>query len=115
MLRKITEGYVVQEFDPNLKEFVSQEFIAGDQCSYEDENKNVVSSNQFKIKSGLEAYLPFDMIQPTKRFGLMDQMAIGQLVAEFLQNVAPEELIPVAEKVTGGKIKYLGDSLYEVS
>jgi len=36
ILRKITHGYVIQNFDEHAKKFVSQEFMIGDDPEYED-------------------------------------------------------------------------------
>ena len=57
MLKKITTGFVVQTFDPETNRFISQEFVAGDECEYENEEGNPVEAIE-------EAYLPFDMVQP---------------------------------------------------
>lgn len=50
---KITTGFVVQNYEKNKAgEFVcsSQEFIAGDQVDYEDENGNVISPPEHKYQ-----------------------------------------------------------------
>ena len=52
LLKKVTTGFVVQTFDTEKQKFVSQEFVAGDQCDYENED-------------GVEDYLPYDMVQPS--------------------------------------------------
>lgn len=36
-IKKITTGFVVQEFDTETKQFISQEFIAGDDVEFENE------------------------------------------------------------------------------
>ncbi len=76
LVKKITVGFIVQEFDTDLGRFVAQEFIAGDQTSYEDENGNSVDSDlltvtrQVRNKKGrtrtvtAEARLPLEMKQP---------------------------------------------------
>ena len=63
LVRKITQGFVVQVFDTAKKQFVSQEFVAGDQCEYEDERGEAVDSSVLEA-GGQEAYLPFHMVQP---------------------------------------------------
>lgn len=55
-MQKITVGYVVQEFCPKTRQYVGQEFIAGDEVSYENESGEFVD--------GWDEYLPFDMVQP---------------------------------------------------
>ena len=62
LVYKITVGFVVQVFDTEKKRFVSQEFVAGDQCDYED-NGELVGREMLEV-DGKEAYLPFDMVQP---------------------------------------------------
>jgi len=46
-----------------LPGFISQDFIAGDQCDYEDVNGKPVDQSLLNI-DGKESYLPFDMVQP---------------------------------------------------
>jgi len=63
IVRKVTVGFVIQTFDTDLPGFISQEFIAGDQCDYEDVNGETVDSSLL-IVDGKEAYLPFNMVDP---------------------------------------------------
>ena len=60
MFQKITYGYVIQEFDED-KEPVFQNFVAGDQVEYtndqDDETYNVDIENL--------PYVKFEMIQPS--------------------------------------------------
>jgi hypothetical protein len=63
LVKKITVGFVIQVFDTELKRFVLQEFVAGDECQYEDKNGVPVCSEALEV-DGEEAYLPFDMVQP---------------------------------------------------
>ena len=54
---KITVGFVAQAFEKNDKnKFVctNQEFIAGDQCDYEDVDGNPINSPDYE-------YQPYDM------------------------------------------------------
>jgi hypothetical protein len=62
-VRKITEGCVIQTFDVKKKCFVSQEFMAGDQCDYETTDGKPVDCELLEV-DGKEIYLPFDMAQP---------------------------------------------------
>lgn len=64
LLRKVTVGFVVQTFDTEKQEFVSQEFVAGDQCDYENEDGEPVDRELFASPDGVEDYLPYDMVQP---------------------------------------------------
>lgn len=49
IVRKITTGFVVQEFDGDTGRCVSQEFIAGDQVDWEDRQGNAISDGDFGI------------------------------------------------------------------
>lgn len=61
-INKITEGYVIQEFDTEKEKFVGQKFIASDNVNFEDNEGNPVSP-EIKNKV-LTDYCPFEMIQP---------------------------------------------------
>lgn len=61
IVKKITSGFVVQIFDTEKNEFISQDFIAGDTCEYEDSKGSPVDEETVK-----ESYLPFFMVQPDK-------------------------------------------------
>ena len=63
LVNKVTTGFVIQVFDTETGRFVSQEFVAGDQCDYEDGNGVPVCSEALEV-GGKEASLPFDMVQP---------------------------------------------------
>ncbi len=65
IIKKITYGFVVQVFDDSkkMKKFISQEFVAGDQCEYENEGGMIVDPSCLEV-DGQEVYLPFDMVQP---------------------------------------------------
>lgn len=58
---KITTGFVIQTYDTDKKEWISQEFIAGDQVDYEDEEGIPLDNTDSVICS---QYLSFDMVQP---------------------------------------------------
>lgn len=55
-MKKITVGFVVQEFDGNGN-CISSEFIAGDEVSWEDQDGEPVIPPQ-------DFYFPFEMKQP---------------------------------------------------
>jgi hypothetical protein len=63
LVNKVTTGFVIQIFDTEKRQFVSQEFVAGDHCDYEDKDGVPVCSEAMEV-DGKEAYLPFDMVQP---------------------------------------------------
>jgi hypothetical protein len=56
MMKKITVGFVVQNYDEAGK-CMSAEFVAGDQVDWEDEDGNA-------ILGPTHEYFPFDMVQP---------------------------------------------------
>jgi len=66
IVRKITTGFVVQEFDADTGHCVSQEFIAGDQVEWEDRQGNAISDGDFGIDlEGL--YHPMEMKKPEEK------------------------------------------------
>tara|TARA_Y100000310_G_scaffold337739_1_gene425579 strand:+ start:481 stop:690 length:210 start_codon:yes stop_codon:yes gene_type:complete len=68
IVNKCTIGYVTQRFDTEKKEWLSQDFIAGDECTYEDEQGADVEPEVMHV-DGKEPYLPFLMKQP-EEFGM---------------------------------------------
>jgi len=58
-VNKTTTGFVIQTFDTDTGRCVSQQFIAGDQVDYEDENGDPV-----EWEEAPKAYQPFEMVQP---------------------------------------------------
>jgi hypothetical protein len=56
-IKKITCGFVIQEYDTEKKQFVSQQFFAGDQVDFEDDDGNPVDGDEVP-------YLSFDMVPP---------------------------------------------------
>lgn len=61
VVHKITSGFVIQKFDENGV-FLKQEFVAGDDVSYETEAGDKVDIQQN------DTYIPFDMVQPLYNF-----------------------------------------------
>jgi len=45
-LKKITTGFVIQTIDTETGKITHQEFIAGDQCDYEDEEGNCIDAEE---------------------------------------------------------------------
>lgn len=56
-VKKITTGFVVQTYDTDLECCVNQEFVAGDQVDWEDEDGNTINADTSL------PYQPFNMIQ----------------------------------------------------
>ena len=63
---KTTIGWVNQVIDTETKQFVSQEFVAGDTVMYEDVDGNQVGDIE-NLLGKPEPYLKYDMVQPTQR------------------------------------------------
>lgn len=63
LISKITAGFVIQIFDTEKQQFVSQEFVAGDQIDFEDAEGNPMDSGLLKV-DGIEKALAFEMKQP---------------------------------------------------
>ena len=61
IINKITSGYVVQKYDTLKDAWISQKFIACNDCLYQNENGDVIDE---AIMGDPEPYLPFNMIQP---------------------------------------------------
>ena len=61
LIHKITEGHVVQTFDTQLGQFISQAFVASGRCEYEDEDGKPVGPKKL---GDPEPYLPYDMAPP---------------------------------------------------
>lgn len=59
LFKKITHGYVEQTFN-DAGEFVSQQFVAGDDVSFETEDGDEI--NQVHMPLGGNEYHPFDMV-----------------------------------------------------
>ncbi len=61
-VRKITSGFVVQEYDTEKREWVSQKFVASDSFSeLEDEDGRRTGEHIDMVNN---SYLPFEMVQP---------------------------------------------------
>lgn len=63
-IRKITNGYVVQLYDKERGQFVSQEFIASDEVDYEDEDGKSLGDDDRVLLE--DSYLPYEMAQPNE-------------------------------------------------
>ena len=61
-LKKITTGFVIQTIDTETGKLINQEFIAGDQCDYEDEEGNTIDPEE--CFNDDVPYFPYDMVQP---------------------------------------------------
>ena len=65
IVKKVTTGFVIQRYDTETETFVSQEFVAGDQVDWEDEDGKSLDPDDFVVKGdGTLPYLPFDMVPP---------------------------------------------------
>jgi hypothetical protein len=66
IIKKITTGVVIQDFDTDKQEFVSQVFVAADQVDYEAEDGSPINVADFedRVISNKSPYLPMSMKQP---------------------------------------------------
>jgi hypothetical protein len=65
IINKVTVGTVVQSYDTILKKFVSQEFVAADEVTWE--NQRGEPATVFQVphnEDGTEPYLNFELSQP---------------------------------------------------
>jgi hypothetical protein len=62
IINKITTGFVIQAYDTETKRFISQEFKAADEVTWENEHGESVKSPG--SDSVAEPYLGFEMKQP---------------------------------------------------
>jgi hypothetical protein len=81
IIRKITPGFVIQKFDTETKEYVSQEFTAENPVDYETEDRgevgeadleDIAARHNFGPYAESEPYLPFDMLQPKDMVNLRE-------------------------------------------
>jgi hypothetical protein len=63
MFKKITTGFVIQDYDENGK-CISQSFVAGDDVQFEDKNGNPLETDDGEKIERNHEYFPFDMVQP---------------------------------------------------
>ena len=63
MIRKITDGYVIQTYDENGKP-VSQEFIAGKTCEWEKDEGDKSPFIESPETATKFVHFPFYMVQP---------------------------------------------------
>jgi len=63
MIRKITDGYVIQTYTDDGKP-VSQEFTAGDICEWEQDNGEFGDCIDCPEEGDKFPYIPFQMVQP---------------------------------------------------
>jgi hypothetical protein len=67
LLTKTTAGFVIQTFDTDKQTCVSQEFVVGDNVTYEDqESGDAINRMDFedRLIETKDLYFPFDMVQP---------------------------------------------------
>lgn len=61
-INKITIGFVIQTWDTTENKWISQEFIAGDEVDYENEQGETIKPSD--VFPDNEPYLPYEMVQP---------------------------------------------------
>lgn len=77
--RKTTNGYVVQTYDRETGKCISQEFVAGDEVDYEDDNGYI-------DEPGNEVYQPLHMVQPDEYVLDENDLKFLRVVQEALAN-----------------------------
>lgn len=116
IIKKITTGFVIQNFDTDTEEFVSQEFICGDQVDLEDELGDPIDDE--KIPDDFWShYLDYAMVQPftgrnrNMTFSDLCNMngfmgyyskSDGDVITSAWNNDCPE----------ADEIEYIGDSIW---
>lgn len=81
LINKITPGYVIQVFNTETGQYVSQEFRAGDEVDYESTDGQTpiedgfMESVNFGPYAKAEPYLPFDMLQPDRIYQSVSTMS----------------------------------------
>ena len=77
VIKKITIGFVVQEFDTEKRRFFCQEFVASEDHTWEDQMGNPLTRNNEDLaliygKGGVdEPYLNMEMVQPKTQAGVV--------------------------------------------
>jgi hypothetical protein len=80
IVSKITTGFVVQKFETETRSFVSQEFVAGDQVDFENQDGEAAAP--------FDEYLSFDMKQPEVSADQSNRLAAAE---RFLNAPSDEE------------------------
>ena len=101
IINKTTIGFVTQQYDTETGHCIHQDFIAGDQVDYEDENGEPVDWRE-------EKYQPFDMIQPNKLYTLPEKVI--KIIEEEKDRVYFEEGY---EKISGGYVNAHVNHIYD--
>jgi len=98
IIKKVTTGFVIQSWDIQLEQWVSQEFIAGDQVAYEIDDKYEDAAEFVQsFMPDPEPYLPFNVVQPEEEatityVDLADVRRQGEILAA--QIIGNSELEP---------------------
>lgn len=66
IINQITAGYVIQSFDTDKNQWVSQEFVAGDIVEFENDNGEHIDQTDFeeRIMDTKNSAPSFKMVQP---------------------------------------------------
>jgi hypothetical protein len=68
-VNKITTGFVIQTYDTDTKEWISQEFVAGTAVDYENqETGEPLAHNDMAYDAVFDEYLYFRMVQPSQAY-----------------------------------------------
>ena len=89
LVHKTTVGSVTQVFDTDSQCFVRQDFIAGDEVSYETPEGDTLTD---ETSTGTtKEYLPFDMKQP-REYKAEEKLQILEALLPNLYDSMPKEI-----------------------
>lgn len=88
-INKITDGFVIQVFDTETGKYLSQNFTAGANVDYENEQGQTLNDLDMKQynfgpDAASEPYLPFDMVQPTPELSIALKLCREQIQQDLL-------------------------------
>ncbi len=96
LYRKITHGFVVQQFN-DAGEFLNQEFVAGD-CEWENENGDGI--NPMDMPLGGDEYHPFGMVQ---NLDACRKFAVVLLYPDYMQQSGHDTYIETVVAASADK------------
>ncbi|MBI9069153.1 MAG: hypothetical protein JEZ09_17790 [Salinivirgaceae bacterium] len=104
IVKRIIEGHVTQLFNTEDNGFISQEFTAG--CNVEIEPHGNIAVNDDQRQQALNAYIPFDMMQPSKTITegnriVIEQPAMLSILNEYVNNIDGDAIEHFARTVFG--------------
>ncbi len=109
-INKITTGFVIQTYDTKTGRCVGQEFVAGDDVKYEDQNGEAVDWSE-----KADAYQPFDMAQAGRKAQHYNLLVQGGTEAVVLGPFdTPEKRIKAARRTWRKEARPGQDNLFKL-